>query len=138
MLTFFTTLSSTYAEYYQYKDASGNIVFTDDLSQVPENQRPDIKTHQSVKPTNVLIRKKTEPSEPLTQESKSKELEETKRWLANEHDELKQEKERLDAMKADIKTSKDQINYNTKVKIINQRIDLYKKRLTDYQKQVGK
>ena len=36
------------AEYYQYKDSQGNNRFTDDVANIPEDQRPDIKTFESV------------------------------------------------------------------------------------------
>ena len=35
-------------EYYQYRDESGVLRFTDDLSSVPPDQRPGLKTHQSI------------------------------------------------------------------------------------------
>jgi hypothetical protein len=39
--------TSAFGEYYQYTDESGNLRFSDDLSQVPEAQRPVVKTFQS-------------------------------------------------------------------------------------------
>jgi hypothetical protein len=38
-----------YGEYYQYTDTNGVLRFTDDLASVPPEQRPDVKTLQSVK-----------------------------------------------------------------------------------------
>jgi len=35
-------------EYYQYTDQNGNIRFTDDLYEVPEDQRANMQTHESV------------------------------------------------------------------------------------------
>jgi len=34
-------------EYYRYLDSDGVVRFTDDLSRVPPDQRPDVKTYQS-------------------------------------------------------------------------------------------
>lgn len=38
-----------YSEYYQYTDSNGVLRFTDNIANVPQEQRPDVKTHQSVK-----------------------------------------------------------------------------------------
>lgn len=35
------------SEYYRYRDSDGVVRFTDDLSRVPQDQRPDVKTYQS-------------------------------------------------------------------------------------------
>ena len=39
--------TSAFGEYYQYTDENGNSRFTDDLYQVPEAQRPAMKTFES-------------------------------------------------------------------------------------------
>ena len=41
--------TTAYGEFYQYTDTNGVLRFTDDLASVPPEQRPDVKTHQSVK-----------------------------------------------------------------------------------------
>ena len=41
-------LAPAYGEYYQYRDENGVLRFTDDLASVPPDQRPDVKTHQSI------------------------------------------------------------------------------------------
>ncbi len=38
-----------WCEYYQYTDKNGALRFTDDLAAVPQDQRPDVKTYESVK-----------------------------------------------------------------------------------------
>lgn len=43
--------TSVQAEYYKYRDASGAIRFTDDILQVPADQRPQLKTYQSYEGT---------------------------------------------------------------------------------------
>lgn len=42
-------------EFYQYTDADGVQRFTDDIANVPPAQRPNIKTHQSVKSDPVQL-----------------------------------------------------------------------------------
>ncbi len=41
--------SGTAEEFYQYTDEKGNMVFTDDITTVPEDQRPEIMTHEGVR-----------------------------------------------------------------------------------------
>lgn len=41
--------TTAHGEFYQYTDTNGVLRFTDDLASVPPEQRPDVKTHQSVK-----------------------------------------------------------------------------------------
>lgn len=38
-----------WGEYYQYTDENGVLRFTDNIASIPQNQRPDVKTHESVK-----------------------------------------------------------------------------------------
>ena len=42
-------VTPTYGEYYQFTDANGRLRFTDDIASVPQEQRPDVKTYESVK-----------------------------------------------------------------------------------------
>lgn len=40
--------AGTAGEFYQYTDEKGNMVFTDDITIIPEDQRPEILTHEAV------------------------------------------------------------------------------------------
>lgn len=51
-----------YGEYYQYRDAGGVLRFTDDIASVPPEQRPDVKTHESVKSTPVQPKSHAAPA----------------------------------------------------------------------------
>ena len=46
MMSCWTTHAS--GEYYQFRDENGVLRFTDDLSSVPPDQRPEVKTHVSI------------------------------------------------------------------------------------------
>ena len=48
IVALFLTGTTSKAEYYRYIDANGKQRFTDDLATVPPDQRPKIKTYQSV------------------------------------------------------------------------------------------
>ena len=47
VLLFMAARTGITGEYYQYTDKDGNPVFTDDITKVPEKDRPQVKTFQS-------------------------------------------------------------------------------------------
>ena len=126
-------IASAQSEVYNYKDAQGNNVFTDDLSQVPEDQRANVNSQKSIKSKPIQQRPKPPKPAPVVPKNTDKTLDALKQWLTDENDALKQEKESLEAMKPEINLPKDQQDYNAKVRSINQRIDIYKEKLADYQ-----
>jgi len=73
---FMLLATAAVAEYYQYTDQSGNLRYTDDISQVPEDQKPAMKTFRSEKNVSKepadeapLDENEPQPSEPLAPES---------------------------------------------------------------------
>ncbi len=133
IIFFIAGFVNTQAKVYNYKDAQGNNIFTDDLSQVPEDQRTGVKTYESIK-SKPIQPKPIAPKPPKTAPKLiSKDLEELKKWLSSENEALNREKEALEAMKPEINLPKDQQVYNAKVRSINERINIYKKKLADYQ-----
>ncbi|MBW2654072.1 MAG: DUF4124 domain-containing protein [Deltaproteobacteria bacterium] len=43
--------SSVFAEYYHYIDKNGIKHYTDDISEIPEDQRPNLNIYQSIQPS---------------------------------------------------------------------------------------
>ncbi len=43
-----------WGEYYQYTDVNGVLRYTDNIAAVPPDQRPDVKTYESVKSSPVI------------------------------------------------------------------------------------
>ncbi len=59
-----------WGEYYQYKDNQGNLRFTDNPANIPEDQRADTKTFDSVPSEPVQMPEETDP-EPILNEPES-------------------------------------------------------------------
>lgn len=124
-----------HAKFYKYRDQNGTTIFTDDLSQVPKDQRPEVKTFESI------ISPKVAPVLPRTSQNAKPEsgpqgndLEAMKEWILKEQDSLNREKEALAASKKAVNIPNDQDAYNERVKVLNIRIDAYKKKLSLYRK----
>lgn len=121
--------NAAFAEFYKYKDENGKIRFTDDLSQVPEDQRQKLGIYDE--PADFGI----EPEKPAESEEKNKpkpptykQLKEEEEALAKELDELKKEKEKLPAP--------DDKSYRTKVDRLNKKIQEYEEKRAAYNKKV--
>jgi predicted RNase H-like nuclease (RuvC/YqgF family) len=124
------------ADFYKYTDENGNIRFTDDLSRVPKNQRPDVKSYEeseSTPPPAAPAPKKDAgqlPAETKSEtdtglESQSKQIKDKKDNLDREYQALMKEKARLES---EMKTSKpidETIQFNQKISNLNEDIIKY-------------
>jgi len=131
------------AEFYKYKDAQGNIVFTDDVSQIPEDQRPNIKTFESVIPAQAAKPEIEKPVEKPEQredpsEKADKDLDAQFKWFVKEKAYLDKEKVQIEALRPTIGTQKEQKEYNEKVAALNKRIGIYREKHETYKKQTQK
>lgn len=145
-------------EYYQYKDQNGVLRFTDDLSSVPPDQRPDIKTHQSVESqpvqqatgaaaTETTSRSKaapatgTPPSGGTWQErnaQKRQELDQMQAELKKMFESLQAERAKLEAQAPPNGASfKEKVAYTEKVEALNLKIANYESELDAFNEQVS-
>lgn len=125
---------SALGEFYQYKDKDGVVIFTDDLSQVPEDQRPKIKTYESIKsppPEDATEDQENMPAS-TQRNPQNDDVEKEKKWLVDEQHALEREREKLNNLKNEVDTSEKQDIYNSKVRQLNQRIRVYKERLDQF------
>ena len=127
-----------FAEFYQYTDENGVARFTDDASLIPEDQRPDAKTFESVVSSTHYSPQKVRqdtiaiPDDTGTEVGK---IRSTAKELDGLRDDLKRSYNALQKEKKDIgdpppKKSKSGVkaDYIYKVTELNRKIDEYEKR----------
>ncbi|MDA3895186.1 MAG: DUF4124 domain-containing protein [Desulfobacteraceae bacterium] len=135
-------------EYYQYKDADGNMVFTDDVANVPAEDRSDLTVYESVgkldfeTPSEVSDNVASDSSiqetvagngEELSVESLNvmrETLDQTAASLKAEHEELAAQNPGVNASKLQ------RVEYNNKVIEINSKMADYKKQHQAYNEKV--
>lgn len=147
-----------FCEYYQYRDQNGVLRYTDDLASVPPDQRPDVKTHQSIeskpvqKTTATATNKNVSPSEA----SPKKGAQPSGRTWQERNS---QEKQELDQMQAELKETfkalqaertalnaktppegasfKQRAGYNKQVQALNLKIADYESKLNAFNEKVS-
>lgn len=138
------------AQMYEYRDEDGNIRFTDDLGNVPEEKRENIKRIREV-PDYDTSAESQEPApeeqETAREDNDSEEtgadLVEQGDELRREQSELKEEFERIEEEKAALgdppgeDTPGEEFEaYRDKVDAINTRIQAYQEKLKDHEERV--
>jgi hypothetical protein len=141
------------AEFYQYIDADGKQRFTDDLATVPPDQRPEIKTYQSVvsepiqKPADVPVKgdggsiaasslSKTRPQTGTWKESiinQANELNSMQLELNKTYRSLDTKRESLTAKAPSAGASAEELDaYQRQVQQLNVKIKDYETRYTEF------
>ena len=145
---------SASAEYYRYIDKDGNVHFTDDLTNVPENQRTDIheytgfqgdaydqqKDDQKAEKPKPLIEKeqlKNKPDKNDFSEIK-KRLDQEKEKLDEEYRALMEEKKQLIEDEKKLKSGKAAKKYNKVILKFNEKIEDYERRKKLFNEEVEK
>jgi hypothetical protein len=148
------------AEFYKYRDHNGVLRYTDNLADVPEDQRPKMKTHkaaedyQTPQQTAAKERKEADRSnqdlEAARERNRQRQaklleaggapspeaLQQAKNALDQEYAELMQEKEALAKSKETIKTVPEAQAYRDRVTALNKKITDFESRRQMYSKQV--
>ncbi|MBC8434618.1 MAG: DUF4124 domain-containing protein [Desulfobacterales bacterium] len=119
LLIFFAGSVPAYAEFYKYVDESGVVLFTDDLSQVPVDQRPGLHIYtESYRATGDTTDKQQKP---MDINEVQKLLERQKQELDRAYQELLMEEARLEQEKKNLKTDEDIEKHNEKIRGFNER-----------------
>jgi len=149
------------AEYYKYKDANGVIRYTDNLADIPADQRPKIETRKEAEdylsPQERAEKARQDADklqkEPKAADAKKKQQEpaaavfsgsaspdqmkQTRDVLDKEHAGLMKAKQALEAERDTLRTA-DQVKlYQQKVTQLNERIAAYDKRREAFSKEVN-
>jgi len=144
------------ADFYKYVDQNGVTRYTDNLADIPEDQRPKIKTFsgtedepaygKSVKESHrepdklqkgqqaANVKKKRQVS--TRGGSKAKQMRQTRDALESEHSALMKEKEALVAKRATLRTATEVRAYQNEVTRLNQKIATFEKRRDAFKKEV--
>jgi hypothetical protein len=147
------------AEFYRYTDKNGVVHFTDDLAQVPEDQRPDVRRYSE--PDDLLtpqqraqkarqkavrlqeaatasVKKKVKKEAILKTNDRSvvARLNKIKAALDEEHAGLVKEKETLVNEKDTLMTPANVRAYQSKATRLNERIAAYEERRKAFQEEV--
>ncbi len=118
------------AEFYQYTDKNGNLVFTDDLSRVPENLRENTKKFNSIQTEEGTSETQMEAFEPKERENES--VYDKRENLENEYFRLQEARRRLMQEKNQVTNIEEQKIYNEKVNQLNQEIDFFSRQIDNF------
>ena len=133
------------AEFYKYVDKNGVALYTDDLSQVPVDQRPGVKEFTESAIKEPISTQNTEtPSIAYEQNQEAKEdidamkarLERIKQELDQEYQALAKEKQQVAAEKKNIKNYSDIPANNDKIIELNEKIKKYEEKQKAFNQEV--
>lgn len=144
------------AQFYKYVDEDGNIRFTDDINQVPAQQRATVKSYEeAVSDTDVENEANQSDSEASTNAQQKTaaagpaadidlkdldaaydQLKTLRQEIDKEYNELTAEKETLAKEKAEAKTREQVLEYNARVEQFNERARAHQEKSKKYEAQV--
>lgn len=151
LVMFVFTPEATKAAFYKYVDKKGNIVFTDDLSTIPENQRQNAERYSEPPPASEIETpaeentpksdsEKTLQALPASEEInlKKEELEKKQTELKQEYNTLMKEKEELERQKIEAKGREKIKAYNDHVMQFSEKLNKYNERRIALENEVSK
>jgi hypothetical protein len=127
------------AEFYKYRDANGVLRFTDDITEVPADQRAQLKEYKSVatpKPSVDTTEKEDAP-EKTGLDAMAQQLETEKAALEEEYQALAEEDRRIKASVADPNNPPDPEAYNEQLKALQRKIEAYDARRRAFQEKAA-
>lgn len=133
---------TAWAEFYRYVDEHGNVLYTDDVNQIPKDQRDKTKTYEESYSEPEAVEQTEESAAPEkaktdVMDAERKELELQKKGLDAEFDQLKQMRTQLDEAKAKAVTPEQIKAYNQQIIEFNTRAKAHEEKLNAYTAQVN-
>ena len=135
-----STAVSASAEIYKYRDASGVMRFTNNLHEVPKDQREQVQSYHEIKP-------KVEAAEDPAQKSPAKpeddamakqaeELKKEKELLDNEYAKLEEDRKSLVEMSQKEKSDEEDAAFREQIESFNARIKAYDEQVKAFEEKV--
>lgn len=121
------------AEFYRYVDEHGNAMYTDDLSNVPPDQRDKVKPYEESESVPPPVEPKKAESPETQKADMTSELEEERQRLQEQEKELNQEYEDLMKMRSQLNEEKGAAVTNAQIKAYNQQIIDFNRRIQAYE-----
>ena len=147
IMLFIFVNSSVAEEYYRYIDENGTVLFTDDLSKIPKEQRDNIDIKKGTTPENSQLPSKDKSENTNIETDKSnnntalaseaEELKAIKQALDNEYEAIGSENTKLSKLTKNLKDNKSIEAYNLEVKKINERTKAYQIKQSIYLKRAN-
>jgi chromosome segregation ATPase len=136
------------AEIYKYIDENGQKRWTDDLSQVPKEQRPTAQRVESIDETPADVQAEPEPQSESKTESKAtdepeqnaelnrKALEKEKADLDVKYQQLLDERKQLEQMKTEPQSKEDRATLKERISAYNTKTERYEAQLNEFNKKI--
>jgi Zn-dependent M32 family carboxypeptidase len=128
--------SSAMAEFYRYQDSHGNVIYTDDLSKVPTEQRTKAEMYEESHTSNApepSQEEKATASDPGQQGADMDSLRKEGERLLKIKGELDKEYNALTKENAELKTEQQSAVTQEQIKAVNQKVVNYNARFQAYQ-----
>lgn len=134
------TFSISHAQLYRYKDAHGNWCYTDNLADVPLDQREDCKQYEPIQtPAAQPIRKERTPTaeDQAAPEETGRlrdELQARKAALDQEYEALVKESGELEKRSQNLKSEEERRAFENRKTAFNQRLKVFEERRQVFEK----
>ncbi|MEJ2155783.1 MAG: DUF4124 domain-containing protein [Desulfobacteraceae bacterium] len=136
LLCIIISFGTASAEFFKYTDPDGSVHYTDDLSKVPESQRPNVKSYEeSESGTQPAVSSdKKEPNQPAAEASpkqsgqldeERKQINQKQEALSKEYKALMEEKERLSKEAKQKKNINESVELDRRIDKLNEKIEQY-------------
>lgn len=142
----------TAGQYYKFIDENGVVSFTDDLSKIPKEQRPEVEVSreisnspeskemtppESIEPDDTSGLENKDTDDPAKLDREAEELKKMKAELDKEADDINGESIRLIEEGKGVKGRNNVEEYNIKVDKLNEKTDLYQAKQAEYVKRAN-
>ncbi|MGD8267439.1 MAG: DUF4124 domain-containing protein [Desulfobacterales bacterium] len=140
VLLLLMTFSPSHAQLYRYKDTHGNWSYTDNLADVPKDQREDVKQYEPIEtPTAQPVRKeRTSSAEdqgvPEETGRLRDELQARKAALDQEYEALVKESGELEKRSQNLKSEEQRKAFENRKTAFNQRLKAFEERRQVFEK----